>query len=242
MPKIHRVPQGSAEWYQLRVGKPTASQFHKILTPGGKPSAQARAYMYRLIAERLLRESMDDAYSHVEWVERGKVEEPNAAAQFSYTQNVELEEVGFITSDDGQIGCSPDRLVKDKAEAVEIKCPAAFTQIGYLLDGPGDQYRAQVQGHLLVGQFDKLHFYGWHPRMPACHIITVRDEPYLKLLATALRDFCDMLNDETHRARKFGSYVIAPKVELPVDKDVPAKEPFVYNVPGMFPEGGQYDD
>jgi hypothetical protein len=59
MSKIYRCEQGSMDWYRLRMGIPTASQFHKIVTPGGKLSEQRHAYMYRLIAERLLMESMD---------------------------------------------------------------------------------------------------------------------------------------------------------------------------------------
>ena len=60
---------------------------------------------------------------------------------------------GAVPSDDGRIGCSPDRTVMEKGgrySLVEIKCPAPWTHIGYLLDGPGADYRQQVQGQLLV--------------------------------------------------------------------------------------------
>ena len=54
---IHRVDQGTIEWHQLRLGKPTSSQFDKIITPKTlKASAEADKYMNRLIAERLLNE------------------------------------------------------------------------------------------------------------------------------------------------------------------------------------------
>jgi hypothetical protein len=223
------------------MGIPTASQFHKILTPGGKPSAQARPYMYRLIAERLLQESMDDNLERIDWVQRGKVEEPNAAAQFQFTNNIELELVGFVTTEDGRFGCSPDRIVKGKQECVEIKCPLPFTQIGYLLDGPGDQYRAQVQGQLLVGDFELVHFYAWHPRMPPVHIKTVRDEPYIKILDQHLRDFADMLDAETDRAKRLGAYVAvnaAPGMEETDEIDYQGEEPLGIRIPGQFPWTG----
>jgi len=205
--KIHRVDQGTAEWHALRIGKPTASMFHKIITPKtGKPSTQAQEYMYRLIAERLLNEEMEDGLGRIEWVERGKIEEPNAAAQMSFTHNLELEPVGFVTSDDGRLGCSPDRLIVGKNEAVEIKCPAPWTQIGRLLDGPGEDYRPQVQGQLMIGEFDKVHFYSWHRRMPPVYAITGRDERYIALLRDLLNRFLDELDAETERARRMGSF------------------------------------
>jgi hypothetical protein len=204
--KIHRVDQGTPEWYALRIGIPTASMFHKIITPGGKPSAQARGYMYRLIAERLLNEQMESGLDRIEHIERGKMDEPNARAQLSFTHNLELEPVGFVTDDAGRMGCSPDRLVAGSPEAVEIKCPAPWTQIGYLLDGPGDDYRPQVQGQMLVGEFEKVHFYSWHRQMPPKYLITNRDEKYIAVLFGLLDRFLDELDAETARARKMGSY------------------------------------
>lgn len=207
MSKKHFVDQGTEEWHALRIGKPTASNFHKIITPKtGKPSSQARPYMYRLIAERLLNEPMEDAADRVEWVERGKIEQPNAEAQLAFTHNLELEPVGFVTDDAGKLGCSPDALIVGKAEAAEIKCPAPWTQIGYLLDGVGDDYRPQVQGQILIGEFERVHFYSWHGRMPPFYQITNRDDRYIALLEPLLRAFCDELERETERARKLGSY------------------------------------
>ena len=219
MTKLHRVDQGTAEWYKLRLGIPTASMFHKIVTPTGKLSTQAAEYRYRLIAERLLQDTMDQM-PQVEWVDRGKAIQPQAEAQFSLVNDVELEPGGFVTTDDGRLGCSPDALIlrPSSAQPVEIKCPAPWTQIGYLLDGPGDHYRPQVQGQLLVGNFDVAHFYSYHPQMPACHVLTQRDNNYIKLLSSALWEFCDRLDADTERARALGAYVVITNFETPVEK------------------------
>jgi hypothetical protein len=207
MSKIHRVDQGTEEWHRLRIGMPTASNFDKIITPKtGKPSTQARGYMYRLIAERLLNEQMEDTTGRMEWVERGKIEQPHAAAQLEFTYDLKLEPVGFVTTDDGRLGCSPDMLVVDRPEAVEIKCPAPWTQIGYLLDGLGDDYRPQVQGQILIGEFERVHFYSWHPRMPPFYRPTNRDDRYIRILEPLLHAFLDELEHETERARGMGSY------------------------------------
>lgn len=222
--KIHKFAQGSLDWYKARLGIPTSSKFDKIVTPGGKISAQADKYAYRLIAERLLRETMDD-FSGTQWMERGKEIEPDAVAQFQYTQGVELVEVGFITSDDGRLGCSPDRLVKGHPQAVEIKCPTPWTQIQYLLEGPGDDYRPQVQGQLLIGGFDLVHFYSYHPRMPPVYVENYRDAMFQVQLRSALGRFLDALDRMTERARSLGAYVVREEPQLPLDKAYPEAEP-----------------
>ena len=103
-------------------------------------------------------------------------------------------------------------------EAVEIKCPAPQTQTKYLLDGPGDDYRAQVQGHLLVGdEFQACHFYTYHPQMPPYHKITLPDRHYMVALQSALNAFCDALDVMTARARSLGAYVVTRQIETPFD-------------------------
>lgn len=231
MPRIYRCEQGSGEWYRLKMGKPSASNFHKIMTPATmKPSTQARSYMYRLIAERLLMESMEQQL-HVEWIEAGKENEPNAVAQFEFMHGLELERVGFVTTDDGRIGCSPDRLVKDKSEAVEIKCPAPWTMIGYLLDGPGADYKPQVQGQLMVGEFERVHFYAYNTRMPALHIITEPDPAYMKTLGRLVSDFAEELDRMTERARSLGAYAASTSFQTPLEEAAPAAEPLTIIVP-----------
>src|ERR1700750_977546 len=55
MPIFHDVAQYSEEYDRLKIGIPTSSNFHKIVTPQGKPSKQWRQYACILIAEPLLR-------------------------------------------------------------------------------------------------------------------------------------------------------------------------------------------
>jgi len=215
--KLYRIEHGSAEWYAKRIGIPTASNFDKIITPKtAEPSKSAPKYMYRLIAERLLNEPTDDELGYVQWVDHGKGQEPNAVAQFQFNIATRpLEPGGFITTDDGRLGCSPDRLFPGHKEAVEVKCPAPWTQIGYLLDGPDEAYRPQVQGQMLVGEFDAVHFYSWHPRMPAFHKITLPDAGYLAKMRDILSTFCDVLDQYTERARALGAYAVVRRVETP---------------------------
>jgi hypothetical protein len=216
--KLHRVEQGSAEWYRLRLGIPTSSNFHRIVTPKGEPSKQAVKYLYRLVAERLLNETMDDEIGFVKWVAQGREEEPYAVRQFEFVNEVELEPGGFVTTNDGRIGASPDRIFKGHKESLEIKSPAPWTQLQYLLEGPDDAYVQQTQGHLLVGdEFEAVHFYSYNSRTPPFHRVILRDRAYQGVLASALNQFCDALDVQTERARALGAFASVRRVETPAD-------------------------
>jgi hypothetical protein len=214
--RLYRVEQGSVEWYRRRLGIPTSSNFHKIVTPAGAPSKQAIKYLYRLVAERLLHETMDDEIGFVKWVQNGKENEPYAVKQFQFANQIELEPGGFVTTNDGRIGASPDRIFKGHKESLEIKSPAPWTQLQYLLEGPEDAYIAQTQGHLLVGdEFDAVHFYSYNPRTPSFHRVVLRDPHYQSILAAALDQFCDVLDKTTERAKALGAYSVVRNVETP---------------------------
>jgi hypothetical protein len=215
--KLYRVEQGSAEWYRLKLGTPSASNFDRIVTAKGNPSRQAKTYMYKLICERLLNETQDDQLGFVKWVEHGRASEPNAVAAFEFINDVKLEPGGFVTSDDGRIGASPDRLFKGRREAMEVKCPAPWTQLGYLLDGLGEDHMIQVQGQIFVGEFDAVHVVSFHPQMPLFHKIVLPDPGFQRVLGGALSAFCELLELNTTRARALGAYAVARRVETPAD-------------------------
>lgn len=220
MPIIHNVAQGSTEWLKLRLGIPTASEFHRIVTPGGKLSAQSRAYAFWLVAEELLQESLYSIQS-LEWVARGKELEPEAVRMYEFEQNVRTDPVGFITSDDGRLGCSPDRLVvwnDAGAAAVEIKCPAPHTHIGYWIDGFGADYIPQVQGQILIAELDYVDRYSYHPQLPPALVRTERDEKYIAILEPALREFLFMRDEMLAKVRASGYFEEHRKLSTAVDR------------------------
>ncbi len=215
--KIIPCEQGSVEWYRARIGIPTASEFHQIVTPAkGLLSKSSRKYAYRLIAERLLNRPMESVEGQ-QWMERGKELEPKAAAQYEFVNDVALERIGFCTTDDGMLGASPDRIVKDASAGVEIKVPSPAVHVGYLLDGPGDDYRPQVQGQLMVCDFDYVDFYSYSEVMPARAIRSGRDELYIALLRDALDQFLAMLFGLEQRAREFGVFQAYEEAATPTD-------------------------
>jgi len=206
------VEQGSAQWLALRIGKPTSSDFHRIITPTGKLSTQSKDYAHRLVAERLLNRTLD-SIDGLKWVEHGRESEEAAAKQFGFEEEVKLRRVGFITTDNGKIGASPDRLVDERNEAVEIKCCSPQVHIGLLLEGFDRKHYPQVQGQLLVGEFDCVTRYAWHAELPSVLDRTYRDEPFISKLRTALDQFTDELEEMYQRALASGAFQVAPQVQ-----------------------------
>jgi YqaJ-like viral recombinase domain len=224
----------SEEWYQLRVGIPCTSGFQYIITPTGAPTTGERrmAYMHRLIAERMLGYSMEKR-EHTYWTERGGELEPAAAAAFARQTGYEFEDGSvFITNDAGTLGCSPDYLIKPhprskRRQALEIKCKAPWNHVGYLLEGPGREYRQQVQGQLWVGEFDVVHFWAYHPQMPPCWMEVKRDEEFIARLQKEVGFFLRDLEAETRRCREMGTFIPGREHELVPDE-----------LPGVFPWRG----
>jgi len=226
--KIHRIDQGTQEWKNLRLGIPTASWFHTIITPTGKPSEnrERKKYIYRLVAERLLRQPMPDNFVN-SWMERGNDLEEAAARAFIKKEKVDLLPGGFVTTNDGKAGCSPDRLLAKKGmatnECLEIKVPSPWVHLGNLCDGPGDKYRAQVQGQLMIGEFEAVHFYSWNPNLPERHVVTLRDEKYIRTLEALLGLFLEEVEQTEDFVRRKGG--VMPLEEAPLNGHFPWGDP-----------------
>lgn len=188
--KIHNIRQRSADWHKLRRGIPTASHFDRIILPSGKRSGQARKYMHQLAYERVMdKDAPGPNLSAVAHIQYGISNEDVAVEAFNKQTGLQTNPVGLITDDRITMGCSPDRLIDSRNQALEIKCPTGPTQCGYLIDGLGDAYMAQIQGQILIGSFELVHFYSWSEELPAYYVQVEPDNTFLRLLAQYLDEF-----------------------------------------------------
>lgn len=184
MPKFHFVPQYSEQWDRLRIGIPTSSGFDKIITPTGKASAQWKKYCHALIAERVLNRRLESFMSP--WMERGHELEADAVGQYELMRKIDTVEIGFVTTDDEKLGCSPDRLVGDDG-LLELKVPAPQTQIEYLLeDELVKDYYPQLQGQLFVTGRKWVDIMAYHPEIPPVITRMERDEGYIDCMRMLL--------------------------------------------------------
>jgi hypothetical protein len=218
--RIHKVDQGSDAWKKLRLGKVTASEFHKVvpLKDGGW-RAEGKQLMYRLIGERLTDAEVDPIKPTQEMID-GIEREPYAAEAFSRLTKWELKPGGFVETWERkhicQIGCSPDRIIPDQNAVLEIKCPKLTTHIGYIVNGPGEAYREQCQGQMLIGGWTQVHFFSWFPDSRATPVWKKRerDDVYIKKLERWLLDFCEELDRCTVAVLKYGPVVKRQEGEL----------------------------
>ena len=188
----HAIEQRSQEWFLMRLGKPTASEFHKIVTPKGELSKQASGYMCSLLAELMLGKPLDTPQT--EYMLRGTELEDGAIAAYEMVTGCETDRGGFVTTDDGMIGCSPDRLC-GKDGILEMKVPAPNTHVSYLLSSEDfrQEKRCQIQGELYVCEREWVDLVSYHPEMPPVIVRCKRDDAYIKTLSTALSEFVDTL-------------------------------------------------
>jgi YqaJ-like viral recombinase domain len=187
MPIHHEVAQYSEDYDHLKLGIPTSSQFHKIVTPQGKPSRQWREYACLLIAERILQQKIDLYHSPA--MERGLIVEAEAADWYVFDRDVTVQRVGFITDDDHTIGSSPDRLVGDHG-LLEIKAPLPQTQVEYWISGEiHERFRPQLQGQLYVTQRSWVDIVCWHDVLPKLVMRVEPDEQFIKALTRELQIF-----------------------------------------------------
>jgi hypothetical protein len=166
--KIHDVEQGTDEWYDVRVGVPTASEFRKVFTDTGKESTSLSGYAARLAAEKYA-EAPLEKWEGNQWTDRGKELEDEARAVYELTTDYRVQTVGFITCEAG-LGCSPDGLVGDSG-LVEIKClsPEKHVQaLDYMSRKqlPPPEYLPQIYGQMLITGRIWCDFYLYHPVLP----------------------------------------------------------------------------
>lgn len=219
--KIVHCEQNSTDWIDARLGIPTASEFHRIITAvKGDFSKAADKYAYALVAETLLRRPLEKPQVNTWAMQRGRELEPAAADQYAYLTDSEVAAVGFVTSDDGLIGCSPDRLISLDAMAaaarggLEIKCTLDETHVGIYFEGPGDDYKQQVQGSLFVAdELEWWDLHAYHPDLPPRTIRNVRDVPYQEKIRAALKQFLEMRDAMLAKAVESGFFEEAVSVQ-----------------------------
>ena len=192
-PKIYTCEQGTEEWFNVRLGKISASHFSDVMAQGkGKTRLD---YMMKLVAEKLTGEKSEN-YSNgfMEW---GVEYESQARDYYAELSGIEVEQVGFIESEE-DVGCSPDGLVGEYG-LIEIKCPKSTTHIQTILDNKMQTcYTAQVQGQLWVTGRKWCDWISYDPRVKGHEFFVTRiprDEAYIAKIADAVKLFKAEMSD-----------------------------------------------
>ena len=216
--------QGSQEWINVRLGIPTASRFSDILTPAKwELSKSAIGYRHELCAEWILGNPVKP-FKHA-WTDRGSNLEQEGLDAYAFEKNTPVEQVGFITLDDGRAGASPDALVVGVAGGVENKTLSAVNHVAALL-GEADKYTMQIAGQMWIGELEWVDRVYFNPAMPLVIQRVERDDALIDKLAGAVLEFCDRLDEMKSRLIGLGCKPIPPPTgnkPLPDDRPTEAE-------------------
>lgn len=165
----HNVIQGSPEWFALRIGRLTNSQYPDLM-----PSEKARTkftktqldILRRTAAEILTGESQEKTFTSAA-MEHGTALEPEAREYIADQMMMNVRTCGFFEYSE-YIGGSPDGIIANGSGVLELKCPNSDTHLAYWLDPEElwNKYKWQLIGHIFVTGADFGFLASYDNRMP----------------------------------------------------------------------------
>lgn len=213
--KIIDCKQGSTEWLMARAGIFTASEFDNLITPlwKAREGTGVETYIFRKLAERCMGIPLQNTANSFA-LEQGVILESEALPWYSFAHDTEVNRVGFVTSDDGRCGCSPDGLIGEDG-GIEIKCPQPDTHLKYLLTGgvPKD-YLAQVHGSMFVTGRPWWQFLSYSRQFPPLLVRVQRDDRIMAAIGAALADALVDFDEKFARISALKDGAEAPKLAI----------------------------
>jgi len=184
----HKIDQNTDEWFALRCGKITASQFKDVFS---KPSTAAfKNLIYSKRAE-LRTGEVEESYSN-EYMKRGHELEPVARKIYEFETFTIVEDGGFWEFSE-YIGASPDGLINEDG-LIEIKCTKASTMERYIDENRLPPiYKWQVHGQMFCTGRKWVDFVAFHPKFELFIIRIKRDEKIIKELEDKLNEVVKLI-------------------------------------------------
>ena len=191
--------QRSTEWDDMRLGIPTASEYHKIVTTKGEPSEQRQKYLYELVGERLTGRPTDRFASYK--MKKATEREPTVRVFYELLYDIEVQEIGFIYGEGLRYGYSPDGLIGENG-LIELKDAEPHVQAMRLDKGwKGREHFQQIQGGLFCSKREWCDLVSFCEAMKPIIIRYERDEAFIAKLEAELVAFCDRLEEITEKLR-----------------------------------------
>jgi hypothetical protein len=191
--KFHPVEQGHVDWFKLRMGRVTASELGNLISPTFelRTGEMPKTYVYTKLSEMWRGKPMIFTGS---WAtEQGEVREEEAIPWLALEKEWKIREGGFIESDDGLSGCSPDGLVGDDL-GIECKSPEPVNHVRWLVEGVLPKSHAvQVHTSMYVTGFPRWLFYSYNRGFPAFILEVRRDEAIISKIDEAVKRFHEQL-------------------------------------------------
>lgn len=195
------IEQGSPEWFDMKMGLISSSNFGDVLAKGryGKEAASRRNYRARIVLERLtgvtpsrflVRET-----DEIKW---GKETEELARVEYQLATGRSVVSIGGIKHAFLPVWSSTDGV--DDPEAIkrvtEIKCFNSANHLEALRTGKvPTEYRAEVQGEIWLGEAEVCDFISFDPDFPPHAQLVIievpRDDQFINDLMVEVSKFED---------------------------------------------------
>jgi len=188
--RIYDFEQRSEEWFQVRLGKFTASKAADLLMK--ETTAGYNNLINQIVYERLTGKSPESFRN--DWMQRGTELEAEAIKAFELETFQKVRSVGFIEMDEWT-GCSPDGLLNSDG-LIQIKCPKFSTHIDYLLSRkvPSDYYK-QCQFELMVTERKYNILMSYEPNLKPFISKIERDEDLIQKIESKLNQSIKLVNE-----------------------------------------------
>jgi len=210
--KIIDCQQGSTQWLEARAGVVTASEVDALITPLGEARTGDRPKEY--LAQKLAEKWQGPLPANTFWnADQGHWGETDTVKWYQFEHGVKVDRVGFITTDDGLFGCSPDGLIPVNY-GLEIKSPGPKAHVRNLLSGlVPSEYWAQVQMSLWVTGYPKWRFISYRRNYPPIVIDVLPQEQFQENLGVILKKFSAQLQRSWERLIELNDGQLPPKRE-----------------------------
>lgn len=199
------IEQGSPEWFAIRLGIPTASNFAMVLRDADAKTR--RQYMRRLAGE--LHTGLPAETYRNKAMERGNEMEPEAREHYARKNMAVLNRVGFVRRklpSGRYVGASPDALI-GKRKALEIKTMLPELIIDIMERGAGlpPEFRAQVNAIMWICDLDEVDLMLFYRNFGNPPQFTIkRNEQAMKEISDAAEVFDHELHQLVKKIRSMG--------------------------------------
>ncbi len=141
------IEQGSDAWWQMKMGKISASHINDIMAvdKSGKPRASRKNYVAKLALERITGKRDETGY-HSHSMDQGVEREKFAIGLYEVVRESMVIPVAFVDHPSlPMTGASPDGLINSDG-GIEVKCPEPAQHLAFIRTGKIDtKYLQQMQ-------------------------------------------------------------------------------------------------
>ncbi len=195
------IEQRSQEWFNLRLGKVTASRINHVITAKENSISRAK-YLRQLVDERLSQRVQREKSTHDQYL--GRIRETEAKKLYAIEVSP-VSECSFINHPLIEMsGASPDGLVGTEGQ-IEIKCPNKANHEKIIdKNVVPKKYRAQIQFQLAVTQRGWCDFVSYNPESIEKLFVTrvKRDEKFISEIESQVNAFLEETELTYQRIKK----------------------------------------